>query len=158
MPHPKPRRRRPRPDPPGQSGLTALLITPESSEADLQRETIALAVAQGWLVMHVLRSKVGRGGHDFWVTNTAIVDPDGAMNKGWPDLTLIHPSGRLLFLELKGPRGVPSPEQLKIMRLLQTVQRFSFGRVKAYVVKPREWASIVRLLEGPNRKAARRPQ
>lgn len=154
----KPRRRLPRPSPPGQSGLAALLITAESSEADLQRETIRVAVDNGWLVMHVLRSKVGRNGHDFWVTNTSIVDSDGPMNKGWPDLTLIHPSGRLLFLELKGPRGTPSPEQLKIMALLQTVSKFSFGRVKAYVVKPREWAAILRLLEGPNRKAARRPQ
>lgn len=136
-----------------QPSLAELAVQPDTPEKQYQVIIIREAVAEGWLTMHVLRSQVGgHGGRPRrWITNTAIDSPEGPMNSGWPDLVLIHHTGRLLFIEVKGPTGRPSDEQLKIMRLLQKVSRFSGGRVKAFVAYPTDWPNLLRMLRSPNR-------
>lgn len=136
-----------------QPAIGELRVQPETPEKQFQAELIGEAVAQGWVTMHVLRSTVGghSGRPKRWLTNTAFNSPEGPSSSGWPDVVLIHPAGYMMILELKGPDGRPSDEQLKIMRLLQKVARFSGGRIKAAVVYPVEWPTILKLLRSPNR-------
>lgn len=77
--------------------MTALAM----SEADLQRSVIEAARWQGWLVHHCrpARHQSGR-----WATPI-----QGA--PGFPDLCMVHPSGRLLVRELKSARGPVGTEQ-----------------------------------------------
>lgn len=44
---------------------------------------------------------------------------DSTSTRGWPDLTVIYPSGAVIFIEMKTPRGVLSPDQLRVHALLR---------------------------------------
>lgn len=71
-------------------------------ERDLQRAVTALAVANGWRVMHIHDSRRQAAG-------AMIGDREV---KGWPDLTLVHPGrGQVLFRELKSGTGRLSVSQ-----------------------------------------------
>lgn len=83
------------------------------TEALLQDAILAYAEMMGW-----------RWYHPFISVNS------GA---GYPDLTLVR-NGRLVFAELKGPRGKLSPAQQEWLALLGTVPG-----VEAYLWTPQMW-------------------
>jgi hypothetical protein len=108
------------------------------SEREFRDRVMRLAKDHGWLRMHPLRSQLPaeRGGG--WTTNMA-------GEKGYPDLTLVHPRyGRLVFLELKSAKGRPQPDQLVWISALQRVQG-----VEAYVVSPNDWDQLQRIISRP---------
>lgn len=98
------------------------------TEADLQRAIIDAARARGWLVAHFRPAQTATGR---WVTP---VEADG---KGFPDLILAHPAGGFLALELKGPRGVVSPEQARWVDTMRA------AGVDARVVRPGDLDAVL---------------
>ena len=71
------------------------------TEIEFEKAVVELAHMFGWQVASFRPAQTGKG----WRTP---VKYDG---KGYPDLTLIHPTGRIVFAELKAAKGRPSPEQ-----------------------------------------------
>lgn len=61
----------------------------------------------GWTATH-FRPARSAGGYVTAITG----------DKGFPDWTLVHPDGRLIFAELKGARGQVTPEQRSWLDLL----------------------------------------
>lgn len=134
----------------GQGQMSSLAWSAGMSEAQFQALVISTAKTYGWLVMHVRRSMVGQGQSRRWVTATSL--------DGWPDLTLIHPRGYLLFLELKAQKGYPSDEQIVVMRALQSVaSRLGSDdyTVRAYIVRPSDWPAVERMLCRPSTTLAK---
>ena len=81
----------------------------EVKEADFQKIVINMAKMHGWLVHHPLPSMNKRG---IWATHEL-------GDHGFPDLVLAHPSGRVIFAELKSDKGKISPLQSRWITTLQ---------------------------------------
>jgi hypothetical protein len=79
------------------------------SEKDWQRVVLAIAKTGGWIWHHELPSQRASG---VWSTH-AIGEP------GFPDLVLIHPSGQLIFAELKSAKGRTTAHQDMWLKMLQ---------------------------------------
>ena len=108
--------------------LEAAGLVPES-EATFTARVVALARANGWLVMHQRPACTARG----WRT---AVQGDA----GFPDLVLVRPNargaGRILFVELKTDTGRPSESQL---RWAETLLR---AGAEYHLWRPSEWRAI----------------
>lgn len=94
--------------------------TPLTPEADWQRVVIDLAHTYGWVVAHFKTAQRG----DRWLT------PVGADGKGFPDLVLARE--RIIYAELKGPKGQLRPEQKDWLELLRLAGQ------EVYVWKPKD--------------------
>ena len=81
----------------------------EVKEADFQKIVINLAKMHGWLVHHPLPSMNKRG---IWATHEL-------GDHGFPDLVLAHPTGRVIFAELKSDKGKVSPLQSRWLSVLE---------------------------------------
>jgi hypothetical protein len=81
----------------------------EVKEADFQKIVISIAKASGWLVHHPLPSMNRRG---IWATHEL-------GDHGFPDLVLAHPTGRVIFAELKSDKGKVSPLQSRWLSVLE---------------------------------------
>jgi hypothetical protein len=81
----------------------------EVKEAEFQKIVINMAKMHGWLVHHPLPSMNKRG---IWATHEL-------GDHGFPDLVLAHPSGRVIFAELKSDKGKISPLQSRWITTLQ---------------------------------------
>ncbi len=92
----------------------------QPTEAQLQRQIIEAAGYLGYRAFHP-RVMVGSAA-------------------GFPDLTLAKP-GRLIFVEVKGPRGRVSHAQQEWIDLLATVPG-----VAAMIVFPDDWEAMERVL------------
>ena len=79
------------------------------TEKDFQKIVIIIAKASGWLVHHPLPSLNKRG---VWATHEL-------GDHGFPDLVLAHPSGRVIFAELKSEKGKVSPLQHRWITVLE---------------------------------------
>lgn len=44
---------------------------------------------------------------------------DSTSTRGWPDLTVIYPSGAVIFIEMKTKTGRLSPDQVRVHALLR---------------------------------------
>lgn len=97
-------------------------------EAAFQQRVIDLAKTAGWLHQHTYRGRTAKGA---WRTNAT---------PGFPDLLLLK-DGRCVVLELKMPGNHASDDQNRWVALFQTVPG-----VEAYVVWPKDWPEIVKLL------------
>lgn len=74
------------------------------TEAEFQTAVIELAQLCGWTVAHFRSVRTTRSdGSTFYAT------PVAADGKGFPDLVLVR--DRVVFAELKGPRGVVETDQ-----------------------------------------------
>lgn len=94
-----------------------MLIT----EPEWKRIVTSLARVRGW------RVGIGSPAHS---------DP------GFPDLTLIHPDGRVMFVELKTDRGAVSREQRQLIAAARD------AGVDAHIWRPRQRAEVETLLDG----------
>ena len=92
------------------------------SEAELQKNVISLARAQGWLVAHFRPGMTKRGN---WVT---AVQGDGA---GFPDLVLVK--DHVIYVELKAELGHLTNQQKTWM------SRLSDAGEKIFVWRPSHW-------------------
>lgn len=88
------------------------------SEADYQGRITDYATIMGWRWWHDNDSR----------RNTA----------GLPDLLLVR-RDRLVFAEIKGPKGKASPEQKTWLAALG-------GAVEAYLWFPKDWPDVLRVL------------
>lgn len=90
------------------------LETPDPGlESELQKKIVAHAKAQGWPCLSFRQSK------------QAI----GYLMPGWPDITLCLPSGRVVFIELKGGKGVLKDKQRLMLAMMKILGH------EVYIVK-----------------------
>lgn len=114
--------------------LPAALVR-DLSETEFQTNVVRVAKRNRWLVNHVYPCRVGRK------TRTP------TSYKGFPDLTLVHRDGRVIFLELKKVGGEASVEQRRWIAYAQ--QGGKASNVRAFVAGPRDWPEVHALLSQP---------
>jgi len=108
---------------------------PPESEASLQSKVVKAAALFGWTVFSVRQSAapVGKDGRKIsFVTSS-----------GYPDLTMVHPTmKRVIFAELKSadPKARLSVAQEDWLAKLEAAGQ------EAYVWRPKDWDTIVRVL------------
>jgi len=68
------------------------------------------------------------------------------LTPGWPDIVLILPQGRVLFIELKGKRGRLTEEQ-KQMKLMFMALGHTIHEIRSY-------RAFISLVLGPNQEQA----
>lgn len=96
------------------------------TEREFQHSVMELAELSGWETLHVRTSMQADGRY---LTATS-----GTMAKGWPDLVLVK-DDRLLFVELKGPKGRIRPDQSRVLQLLEKA-------AEVHVWRPADWPFI----------------
>jgi hypothetical protein len=70
--------------------------------------------------------------------NVLSVKVDSTSTRGWPDLTLVLPNGKVLFVELKTPTGVLSKLQ---NRMLEKLKR---NKANVYIIRSSaEFAELI---------------
>ena len=90
----------------------------------------------GWLTMRVYRARLEDG---TWRTTTTA--------SGWPDVFCLHPVWqRVCIFECKGPKGKVEPDQKRWVSAFQQVALAAPGVVSAFVVYPKDWPNVMRLL------------
>lgn len=117
-------------------------------ESALQRSVVDLAETLGYYVHHC-RPAMNRQGQ--WSTPIQ-GDP------GYPDLTLAHLSGAVVFLELKSAKGRMSPAQTRWAERLEQTDRVSGGVVRYALVRPTDLQRVANLLTGARDRAQERRQ
>ena len=98
---------------------------------------LELAKVTGWRVMHQRPARTTRG----WRTTIA-------GDSGYPDITLAKAGRPPVLLELKGPTGYPSIEQLRWLQALGDL---------AAVVRPCDWPYIEARLTAKHTTPLRTP-
>lgn len=117
------------------------------TEIDFEKQLVELAHQFGWMVAGF---RAAGGGNQGWRTP---VKYDG---KGYPDLTLIHPDGHVIFAELKRDKGSKTyPEQEQWGQVLYQVANQIAMRIDRdewwpsvmyRLWKPKDMPEIVRIL------------
>lgn len=79
------------------------------NERDWQKIVVNYARLGGWMYHHELPSQRA---HGRWTTHAS-------GDAGFPDLVLVHPSGQVIFAELKAARGKLSAAQEKWLKGLR---------------------------------------
>ena len=101
--------------------MTHTLVN-EVTERQLQDTIIRMAELLGWSVYHTFDSRRSQ--------------------RGYPDLTCVHPEHGLVFMELKREKGrVSTWQTFWLAQLTRAGQR-------AYLVRPRDIDNVERLLRG----------
>ena len=106
------------------------------NEAEFERQVVDTATIFGWRAVghRPMRTKQG------WATGWKY---DGV---GWPDLTLIHETGKIVITELKIPPNKLSPEQAVWQTTLRTCAINSENHIEYHVWTPDDFNDILRLL------------
>lgn len=104
-------------------GMTAPHYQATQTEAQWQKQIADMARTHGATVIY----------HTY--------DARGS-DKGYPDLTIVHPDHGTFWFEVKGPRGKLSDAQRETLRNLQ------YANKHAYVVYPRDFTLVDALLRG----------
>ena len=99
------------------------------TEAEFQGALVELAEVLGWRWIHQRPAKTDKG----W--RTAV---EGSHAKGWPDIVFCRE--RVVFVELKGPRGKLSDEQADWLDALRR------AGAEAYCWWPDDWDQVVEVL------------
>lgn len=121
---------------PGETGHLFTTGPIPASEKELQKRITDLARKFGWVTQHTYRARLDDGS---WRTTTTAV--------GFPDLLMVHPAwGRILVLELKGPKGKVEPDQTKWIAAFQQVARNAPGVVHSFMVYPADFPKVSRLI------------
>lgn len=66
---------------------------------------------------------------------------------GWPDLALVHPCGKLIFIELKQEGKYPTTEQRLWLAALSRAAEVN-PLVEVFLWKPADWDEVVEALGG----------
>ncbi|HEY0891272.1 MAG TPA: VRR-NUC domain-containing protein [Nocardioides sp.] len=98
------------------------------TEAEWQRQVLALAERHGWRSMHVRRSQARAGR---WSTTTSVA--------GWPDLLLWRP-GRVVAAELKAENGALSLAQRAVL------DELAEAGLEVHVWKPSDLDEVLAVL------------
>ena len=105
-------------------------------EAALQSQVVGLATVFGWEWCHWRALRNGRG---IWQ-----VPVEGPLGKGWPDLTLVRERDhRLVFAELKRENEDPTPEQVRVLEVLESVARVAAPWIEVYLWRPSDLADPI---------------
>jgi hypothetical protein len=106
------------------------------NEAEFERQIVDLATIFGWRAVghRPMRTKQG------WATGWKY---DGT---GWPDLTLIHDTGKIIVAELKIPPNKLSAEQQSWKTTLETCANNSHGHIEYHLWTPGHFNDILRQL------------
>lgn len=113
------------------------------SEASLQSAVLDLADTLGYYAHHC-RPAINRSGK--WSTPIQ-GDP------GFPDLVLAHPSGAVVFLELKSKTGRLTEAQIRWGERLDRTNWVSGGSVRYGVVRPADLQRVAAMLTGARDRA-----
>jgi hypothetical protein len=100
------------------------------TEAEFQSLVVARFRDAGWMCFHAER---GRGRDGDWLTNSG--------DKGLPDWLFIRPPVMLL-IEMKRESGKPSPEQVRVIRAVQ-----SCTRVEGYFARPSDFPHLMAICD-----------
>lgn len=109
------------------------------TEIEFEKAIVELAHMFGWMVASFRPAQTGKG----WRTP---VKYDG---KGYPDLTLAHPNGSIIFAEIKADAGRLSEEQKHWGFILTAAGRCNSGQptpVSYFVWRPKDLPEITRIL------------
>ena len=125
----------------------ATLPTPKLREIDFQRQLVGtkppgLAVILGWEHVHFRPARTKHG----WRTAGT-----GSMAAGWPDLVLVRPRDRrLIFAELKADGAKPTPEQERVLEVLESlafpILAEQVAQIEVYLWRPSDWPIIEQVL------------
>ncbi len=102
------------------------------SEKEFMEQIIELGHSYNWRIAH-FRPAMKKDGT--WVT------PVSADGKGFPDLVLVKPKHKVIFLELKSEKAKLSIEQENWWRLLRQAKG-----IYVNMFRPSDWDYIVKLL------------
>lgn len=100
-----------------------------ATESGFLGTVVEYAKYRGWRTAHFRPARTATG----WRT------PCQGDAKGWPDLVFVR-SGRIIFAELKMPKGKLSQEQLAWLEALRQTP------FEVYVWTPNEWPEIEKVL------------
>lgn len=107
-------------------------------ETEFQDQIVSAANQLGWHAVHFRRAQVRQGRY---------ATPIAYDGKGYPDLTLFHPKGYILFVEVKAKYRKLEPEQKVWAERLDTcIANLGTDRVAYFVVDPRQWDDVVAIL------------
>ncbi len=104
--------------------MTELTVLGYKNEAQFQDWVIRTAISYEWDKELIFHPKVSFGSQS-----------------GWPDLSMVK-GGRMIFLELKGPGGKPTPAQEKWIAAMKAAGQ------QVDVYWPKDWRAIRDLLAG----------
>lgn len=85
------------------------MIAPPITETAFLSQVLELAALLGYEGAHFRPALTQKG----WRTPV-----QGSLGKGWPDLVLVRGS-RILFVELKTDKGTVSPDQHRVLEVLE---------------------------------------
>jgi hypothetical protein len=111
-----------------------------TSEKALQAQVLDLAHRLGWRTAHISSSirQVRRADGYHFIGDAACA--------GFPDLVLVR-RGRLLFIELKAPKGKLTELQSEWLDDLAKVANATAGQVEVHVWRPADLEAIARVLK-----------
>lgn len=96
------------------------------TERAFQRQVTDLAELRGWEYVHFRPARTA----DSWRTPV-----QGSLGRGWPDLVLARGS-EVLAVELKSDRAKPTPEQTRVLAVLEG------AGIRCAVWRPADWSTI----------------
>lgn len=99
------------------------------TEAAFQRQVEDRLDELGWKWLHIPRSQTGKR---FRTMTT------GPLGKGWPDL-LVCRGYRIFVIELKTDKGSLSPDQEKVLDILNEA-------IPVEVIRPKDWDRLEQVL------------
>lgn len=123
---------------------------PAITEREFQRQVTDLAELFGWQWAHFRPAQTARG----WRTPVS-----GPLGAGFPDLVLARPKdGRLIFAELKRDGAKTTPDQDRVLELLEQVAGPERGsrnfdpavrpQVEVFIWRPADLEQVMAVLRG----------
>ena len=95
------------------------------TEHDIQnRIRLAISEAKSGVVFRANVGQAWTGSHYEWLNRDILIHSARPFNTGLPtgfsDLFGVTPEGQAFFLEVKSPKGKPSPEQLQFLEVMRS--------------------------------------
>jgi hypothetical protein len=101
------------------------------TESQWQEQVVTYARLRGWKVVHFRPARTSRG----WRTPPVQYDASG-----FPDLVLVKPGDRILYVELKSERGQLTKEQARWLAALDSTH------AQTFCWRPSDWPTVQAVL------------